>query len=59
MLTRHTTLRHICQGNCSIHILSKCTAGQLSLRVLFRFVTLRAVSKACMLWRLSMTDLQV
>ena len=24
-----------------------------------RFVTLRAVSKACMLWRLTMTDLQV
>ena len=32
---------------------------ELRSRVHPRFMTLRAVSKACMLWRLSMTDLQV
>jgi len=33
--------------------------GLVNTHVHCRFVTLRAISKACMLWRLSMTDLQV
>ena len=33
--------------------------GLIHTHVHYRFVTLRAISKACMLWRLSMTDLQV